>query len=400
MTKFRYILGAIALSACCMSCEKEESSPRTTSVSDRILFDSPVLTVESITRSTFKNSLDAGDAFGVLGYCVPYTVGTSVFNYNAGSSLWTIKRAQCPPEVFYAQKVVVGLNGCTYDRNGGTDNDPKYWYRDGYDTDNIPNAAVTDADSYRYSFIAYYPCDGSFTIDRPSGPTAAGAPVLTFSMPQTGGSVSGPLDHRQTPDAMLAVLYDRRKADGNLRFNFSHVLTGLGVEVNNFSEHDLQIHSVTLSGDFYKEVRIDLTGDVSTFSFPETYYAGTYTFFDGTPAGSYLELPAPKPESGETVTSSGLIGNEHLLLISGAENPGFFGEGVEIRLDYTFAGVRKQYETERPGTFTPRPGTRYTAQFNFVGDAFVLQFVVDNQEQWEDGEAGDNDETNDDVIFE
>lgn len=234
-------------------------------------------------------------------------------------------------------KVVVGLNGCTYDRNGGTDNDPKYWYRDGYDTDNIPNAAVTDADSYRYSFIAYYPCDGSFTIDRPSGPTAAGAPVLTFSMPQTGGSVSDPLDHRQTPDAMLAVLYDRRKADGNLRFNFSHVLTGLGVEVNNFSEHDLQIHSVTLSGDFYKEVRIDLTGDVSTFSFPETYYAGTYTFFDGTPAGSYLELPAPKPESGETVTSSGLIGNEHLLLISGAENPGFFGEGVEIRLDYTFA---------------------------------------------------------------
>lgn len=219
-------------------------------------------------------------------------------------------------------------------------------------------------------------------------------------MPQTGGSVSDPLDHRQTPDAMLAVLYDRRKADGNLRFNFSHVLTGLGVEVNNFSEHDLQIHSVTLSGDFYKEVRIDLTGDVSTFSFPETYYAGTYTFFDGTPAGSYLELPAPKPESGETVTSSGLIGNEHLLLISGAENPGFFGEGVEIRLDYTFAGVRKQYETERPGTFTPRPGTRYTAQFNFVGDAFVLQFVVDNQEQWEDGEAGDNDETNDDVIFE
>lgn len=74
MTKFRYILGAIALSACCMSCEKEESSPRTTSVSDRILFDSPVLTVESITRSTFKNSLDAGDAFGVLGYCVPLSL--------------------------------------------------------------------------------------------------------------------------------------------------------------------------------------------------------------------------------------------------------------------------------------------------------------------------------------
>ena len=35
-----------------------------------------------------------------------------------------------------------------------------------------------------------------------------------------------------------------------------------------------------------------------------------------------------------------------------------------------------------------------------MGDAFVLEFVVDNQGQWEDGEADDGDETNDDVVFE
>ncbi len=43
---------------------------------------------------------------------------------------------------------------------------------------------------------------------------------------------------------------------------------------------------------------------------------------------------------------------------------------------------------------------KYTAQLNFVGDTFVLQFVVDNSEQWEDGEADDGREDNDDVVFE
>ena len=53
-----------------------------------------------------------------------------------------------------------------------------------------------------------------------------------------------------------------------------------------------------------------------------------------------------------------------------------------------------------PEHISPRPGIKYTAQLNFVGDAFVLEFVVDNQGQWEDGEADDGDETNDDVVFE
>ena len=61
---------------------------------------------------------------------------------------------------------------------------------------------------------------------------------------------------------------------------------------------------------------------------------------------------------------------------------------------------RKQQSIPRPGTFTPRPGVKYTAQLNFVGDTFVLQFVVDNSEQWEDGEADDGREDNDDVVFE
>ena len=53
----------------------------------------------------------------------------------------------------------------------------------------------------------------------------------------------------------------------------------------------------------------------------------------------------------------------------------------------------------RPGTFTPKPGVKYTAQLNFVGEAFVLQFVVANSDIWEDGELDDNDDSNDDIIF-
>ena len=86
------------------------------------------------------------------------------------------------------------------------------------------------------------------------------------------------------------------------------------------------------------------------------------------------------------------------MLISGTGTS--FGENVKVRIEYVFNGVPNVFETARPGTFTPQAGIKYTAQLNFVGDTFVLQFVVDNQEQWEDGEADDEDEMNDDVIFE
>ena len=39
----------------------------------------------------------------------------------------------------------------------------------------------------------------------------------------------------------------------------------------------------------------------------------------------------------------------------------------------------------------PAGGTIYTAQLNFIGDSFVLNFIIDNNTQWEDG--GDSDIT-------
>lgn len=385
----------LAIGLAALSCEKEEGVNPAADASQRILFGVPTLSVE--TRSTFRNALSAGDEFGVLGYCVPYTVSSDPtkihMDYTSGGNPWTLKKAHSSPEVFYKQRVVVGTGGCTYDRTGGGANNPKYWYRDGYDTDNNANGEVVGADDYRYSFIAWYPYgENFFTISEPAEQTTAGAPVMTFTMPQTGADISSDrLDHTATPDAMLAVLYDRTRADGNLRFTFSHVLTGLGFQVNNLSERDLTVHSVSLSGSFYKDVTIDLRGNSVAFSFSANRYAGYYPLLE-----SDLELPAPAAD--ETQTSSGVIGGEHLLLISGTGNS--FGEDVKVNIDYTFGDERKQRSISRPGTFTPRPGVKYTAQLNFVGDTFVLQFMVDNGEQWEDGEADDGSEDNDDVVFE
>ncbi len=371
----------IAVLTVLTACEKGEPQNPAIDGAKRILFDMPILSVES--RSTFKNALTEGDEFGVMGYCVPYQVGTEQFNYSAGKDIWALKKAFCPPEVFNSQKITVSTDGCVYDWTNGTDNNPKYWYRDGYDTENVEQSAITQTDDYRYSFIAWYPYD-AFRADWPDG-KEIGTPKLTFTMPQTGTSSNSLLTHADTPDAMLAVLYNHTKKDGNIRFNFNHVLTGLGFEVNNFSNYDLTVHSISLSGSFYKDVTIDLTGENVTFSFSDNRYTGTYALLT-----SDLKLQAP--EAGE-VNSSGLIGGEHLLLISGTGNS--FGENVVVSINYTFNGQPGQQSLPRPGTFTPRPGIKYTAQLNFVGDTFVLQFIVDNEEQWEDGKSD-----NDDIVFE
>lgn len=197
------------------------------------------------------------------------------------------------------------------------------------------------------------------------------------------------------------------------------MLTALGFEVNNFSDYELKVHSITLSGKFFKEILLDFsqTG-VLTYSFPESYYTGYYTIFSEEQNNGPLVLSAPG--TGVDQTTSGLLPKnnqgegEHILLISGKEP--YFGpetgeldtnkDIVHVYIDYTFNNLDANFSSARPATFTPQPGTKYTAQLNFVGEAFVLQFVVANNEEWENGGSDDdpgigNEEDGDgDVIFE
>lgn len=381
-----------------VSCRQEiiDAADTSTGNAGYIQFGTPTVTMNVGTRSTAKDALTEGDAFGVLGYCLAYSVGTSNINYNSGTDLWSDKKAYCPPAVFYKQKVTVSNGGTVYDKDydkdnvSGTGNNPKYWYVDGKDLDGNEDSNIRNADNFNYSFIGYYPYgDTYFTFEKPSKREEAGAPILTFTMPQEDGS----LDASKTPDAMLGVEYNVQKGNsGKVQFDFFHILTGLGFVINNYSDYDLTVHSLTLSGSFYKDVTIDLTGNVVSFSFSDERYTGIYTL-----SSQDIELPAPR--DGEACTSSDSpIGGEHLLLISGKDTS--FGENIQVNINYTFNGKQAIQSFSRNTTFRPQPGVKYTAQLNFVGDAFVLQFAVDNGEIWEDGEADDNDESNDDVIFE
>lgn len=395
MKKKRLYISVLSTLLLLPACQQEtfHSPDIPTDHADYIQFGTPTVTLNTETRSTTKDALTEGDAFGVLGYCLAYNVGGSgSFNYTSGSATWDNKKTLCPPSVFYKQKVTVSNGGTTYDKDNAnsTDNNPKYWYVDGKDLDGNDNTNITNADNFNYSFIGYYPYgDEYFSFERPTDDTQAGAPILTFTMPQENNK----LDASKTPDAMLGVAYDLQKGNsGRVQFNFFHILTGLGFEINNYSDYDLTVHSLTLSGSFYKKVKIDLTGAAVSYEFPQSRYNGVYSL-------SSQEISLPTPSENEACTSSeSPIGGAYLLLISGTDTS--FGDNVKVNIDYTFNGNRETKEITRNTTFRPQPGVKYTAQLNFVGNAFVLQFAVDNGEIWVDGEADDGNENNDDVIFE
>lgn len=417
MKKKTYIFTAVALLALLPSCQQEtlDQTGEAPSPADYIQFGTPTVILNTESRSITKDALTEGDAFGVLGYCVPYQLGTNNLNYDAGTSLWLTKYSQCAPSVFYNTPVTVNADGtCSY-------NNLQKWYVQGHGLDGAANSEVgADAEQYRYTFFAYYPYESSnpvFTVDAPVNQTTKGAPKFTFTMPQTGNDLNTPLDHTNTPDAMFGVLYNRQKTGENVSFEFSHLLTALGFEVNNFSERELKIHSITLSGQFFKQIELDFsqTGTLTTATFPESYYSGTYTIFDET-SNNNQPLTLAAPAEGEDKTTTGLLPKgidgegEHILLIAGKapyfgpvpaeedteESPLEEQNAVHVTISYTFGDSElKTSPHARPESFTPRPGTKYTAQLNFVGDTFVLQFIVNNNEIWEDG-ASDND----DIIFE
>ena len=406
------IVAAVALPSC------NDEPGGSVQPAGAITFGAPVMEVE--TRSTFKDALDAGDSFGVLGYCLGYTVGTTKINYSSGSGLWATKRAYCPPSVFYNQRVTVQQDGtCTYDRNNSaaaSGNNPKFWYADGTDLDGSENTNITGAANYRYTFFAYYPYDGAFTVYAPADASAAGAPKLKFTMPQTGGNIATALDHTITPDAMLAALYNRRNSEGNLQFSFRHVLTGLGFVVNNYSSRNLLINRIELRGTFYKTLIIDATsGTVSYESPANSTYTGTYVVYDhtqGTPEeqqrGGML-LVNDDPDNATVVSSPSPIGGGHIMLISGTQSQslGPDNQNLQVYIRYKFWDKDvaepddwKEATPTRSATFTFRSGTRYVAELDFVGDAFTINFVQANNDMWQDGEADDGDETNDDIVFE
>ena len=86
MINLRHLLYGGVFLVTCVACREENLVGSVPEMSDHILFDTPSLSVETVSRSTLKNALTPGETFGVLGYCVPYTVGTDEPNYLSASS--------------------------------------------------------------------------------------------------------------------------------------------------------------------------------------------------------------------------------------------------------------------------------------------------------------------------
>lgn len=377
------------------ACGEDHYAADFTPAAGRIGFGQQAMAVSSRADDGTKDAFTTGDDFGVFGYCVPQQVGNTNPDYQSASAQWSAKMANSVPDVFNNQRVTLMADGnWQYDYTQAsaipTTYIPKYWYAEGHDTQNGENSSITGTDNYRYTFFAYSPYDNNVFQWK----TEKGAPKVKVNIPQSGGDN---MDIDATPDAMLAVLYNRRKGEGNLRFTFSHVFTALGFEVNNFSEYDLRIHRITLSGKFYKSLTFDFATQGYQYDTGDTY-TGTYVIWDDANGNETINLLNKSEDKTESSTN-GPVGGKFIRLLSGPGGTSgneYLGSDVQVTIEYTFRDqARISRSFTRPGTFLPQAGTKYTAQLNFVGDAFVLQFVVANGEMWEDGGSDDED-----VVFE
>ncbi|MCD8275797.1 MAG: fimbrillin family protein [Alistipes sp.] len=378
--KKHFAIYAVLLAVMATACRKDDFTPAS---GDAIRFGSPQISVGELgtfeTRSSFQEDyLPDGATFGVMGYCVPYFQGSSTMqDWAAGAYGWGSIRTNAFPDVFYNQKVTCQGTTCIYDYENQSGAGPRRWYN----AEDWPEAV--NADAYQYTFFAWYPYDGfnngGFTLDTPVSATAKGAPKLTFTMPFAEDSdPTTLLDDSRIPDAMLAVAYNRRKSDGAVTLNFSHILVGLGFAVTNYHESaDIKVNSVTLHGSFVRSITVDFnrnSGETGFYAY-EGRYNGIYTLSD---------TPFVLEPSGNV----SLVGDKHLLLLSDVKGE-FLGD-VKVTVNYTYDGETRNFTTGRPGSFMPHAGTKYTAHLNFIGESFVINFEAENQ--WENGNEDDNEE--------
>lgn len=338
------------------------------------------------TKSVLHNSFPDGGMFRVFGYCIPDMVNGSENDYAAASSPWNTKSQRIKADIFYETDVTCSGAVTSYG-NGSL----KEWYTAGFN--GVPEGAQVS--QFRYSFLAHYPVD-CFTMNMRNA-DAVGVPVLSFSMPWSGGDMDTPRDHAEIPDAMLAARFDHIRANGAVPLNFYHIMTGLRFRVNNYSDEDLIIESARLSGQFYSEATFDFTTTKvkqTATALGQKSFSGYFSLIaDGTsqtcPSGAsspYLGVSDTNPEGTTVLLLPNLDADPSTA--DRPDNPIYsLGDKKTITIRYRYAGdadVKTAVIPDFHLSCRPAQSTRYTANLNFVGDRFVLIFQADT-DSWGDG---------------
>lgn len=386
----RYLLDIITASALLgFTACSQESSDEPVGGDNVIRFQPVVMMGDAVpeSRATLLNSLPVGSSFGVLGYSVPYVVGsTTDIAWTSGSSDWEVKKGNVYADVLYCSEVKIDAQGCYY-ADGAH---PGVWY----DASNMVGSTV-DPSGFKYSFIAYHPYwskqnDGTsrFTV-TPANASAKGAPQLTYKMiyaekPSSEGEKLV-RDTEDATDAMVAVVHDHVRASGAVILPFEHILCGLSVQVNNYN-HDnaVTIHSLSIDGEFYGQGMINYAdADPKMVVSDDNRYWATFNYVTSdmtvpTNSASICGATADKPEG--TVA----------LLLPNRNDPNrdsgiHLGSNKKINISYTFAGKDGAKSIDFSLGRVPVPGINYKLNINFIGDQILLMFTADSIEYWEAG---------------
>ncbi|WP_289060217.1 fimbrillin family protein [uncultured Alistipes sp.] len=350
------------LLAALTACQKAEYTAPATLSDEPIRFGAPGIALDGglLSRAAGPvNEFPEGGSFGVLGYCLAMKGDNTDLDYSTGPDPWNSKAPRSTPHLFHKTEVAYNGSACYYT---GTQ---RHWY---------------ERQDYLYSFFAYYPYSDDCFAVTPETQAGMGAPTMRFSMPFEGGTENTPREIERIPDAMVAASMDITRGDGHVDLRFYHLLTCLNFKVSNHNETNaVVVRGLRLKGTFYRSIEIDMAGD--EVRYPADTYSGTFVFLDGAREEDDVNVTYGSPAE--------KIGGKSLMLVANLAASPYLGD-AGIYIDYTFMGTE---HTDKyigdVANFLPMSGTIYTVELNFIGDAFVISFVVDNNQTWENG--GDSD---------
>lgn len=370
------LLPALLLAACSDGDPIDEGEP--------IEFAVPAVTVGQPlvdSRAQMLDALPEGEVFGVTAYCVPANpmttgegeteISSFELNFAGGSATWEDKRESAIADVMYMQPVKFDGAKCIYRDAADTYYEPARWY-----TTTTAGGAPTN--EFRYTFIAYHPFEGGyFTFPDKNH---IGVPVVKFTMPFESSDIKAMLDPTIVRDAMVAREPNRMRANGAVPLTFNHLLSGLRFQINNYNTSDeVTIHSITLSGNFYREASIDYSTDPATLTVdPAATYAGTFNMLPGgemtVPANSAMIAGKSDMQPQGTVA---------LLLpeLDEAKSDNCLGIGKTLTIKYSFQDETQVEASIVDFTIGRRPvqGSLYTVNLSFIGRQLTVAFDSDTE---------------------